>query len=80
MRELLRFEEIIEDTANDYEVHRLPQYALDLASAFHRFYNDCKILDEDKKIREARIELALATKFVLSNILSIMGISSPDKM
>lgn len=80
MRELIRFEEIIEDTANDYEVHRLPQYALDLASAFHRFYNDCKILDEDKKIREARIELALATKFVLSNILSIMGISSPDKM
>jgi len=80
MREILKFEEIVEDTARDYEVHRLPQYALDLAQAFHKFYNDCKILDEDKKIREARIELTVAAKFALSNILSLMGISSPEKM
>jgi arginyl-tRNA synthetase len=80
MREILKFEEVIEDTANDYEVHKLPQYALDLASAFHKFYSDCKILDEDKKIRQARIELTLTAKFALSNILNIMGISSPEKM
>lgn len=80
MREILKFEEIIEDTSNDYQVHRLPQYAIDLASAFHKFYSECKILDEDKKIKEARVELTLATKFALSNILHIMGISSPKKM
>jgi len=80
IREILKFEEVIEDTAKDYEVHRLPQYALDLASTFHKFYNDCKILDEDKKIRQARIELTLAAKFALSNILDIMGISSPERM
>ena len=80
MREILKFEEIVEDTVRDYEIHRLPQYALDLAQAFHKFYNDCKILDEDKKMREARIELTVAAKFALSNILDLMGISSPEKM
>ena len=80
MKEILKFEEIVEDTAKDYSVHRLPQYALDLASAFHKFYNDCKIITEDKKISQARIELTLASKFALSNILSLMGISSPEKM
>jgi len=80
LREILKFEEIVEDTAKDYEVHRLPQYALDLSTAFHKFYSECKILNEDKKIREARIELTLAAKFALSNILDVMGISSPEKM
>ncbi|MDD4662164.1 MAG: arginine--tRNA ligase [Candidatus Pacebacteria bacterium] len=80
IKEILRFEEIIEDTAKDYGVHRLPQYALELAAAFHKFYNDCKIITEDKKISQARIELTLASKFALNNILFIMGISSPEKM
>ncbi len=80
LKELLRFEEVIEDTACDYEVHRLPKYALDLASYFHKFYSDHKILDENKRIRQARIELIVAVKIVLHNLLKIMGISAPSKM
>jgi arginyl-tRNA synthetase len=80
IKEIAKFEEIIEDTIKDYGVHRLPQYAIDLASAFHKFYSDSRILDKDKKLRKARIELTVATKFALSNILNIMGIEAPERM
>jgi arginyl-tRNA synthetase len=80
MRKMLKYSEVIEDTANDYQVHRLPQYALELASAFHQFYNECHCLVEDKDLREARLGLLMATKIVLENILSVMGISAPEKM
>lgn len=80
MREILRFPEVIEDTANDYQVHRLPQYSLDLATAFHQFYNECHCLIDDVDLREARLGLLVATKINLKNVLNLMGISIPDKM
>jgi len=80
MRQLLRFEDIIEDTAIDYQVHRIPQYALELSSSFHQFYNECHCLVDDENLREARLGLLLATKIVLKNTLDVMGISAPEKM
>jgi arginyl-tRNA synthetase len=80
MREILKFKDVIEDTANDYQVHRLPQYALGLAAAFHQFYNDCYCLVEDEDLREARLGLLVVTKIALNNVLNIMGVSAPDKM
>lgn len=80
MRQLLRFEDIIEDTAIDYQVHRIPQYALELSSSFHQFYNECHCLIDDENLREARLGLLLATKIVLKNTLDVMGISAPEKM
>ena len=72
--------EVIEDTVKDYQVQRIPQYAMELATAFHQFYRDCKVLTADKNLREARIALVLATKIVLQNTLSLMGISAPKRM
>jgi len=80
MKQLLRFEEIVEDTVNDYGVHRISQYAIDLAGAFHKFYSKHKILNDDKKLSQARMELVFATKKILKETLSLMGISSPEKM
>ena len=80
IKQLIRFPEIIEDTARDYQVQRIPQYALDLATSFHQFYRDCKVLTEDIPLSEARLALVLATKIVLKNTLSLMGISAPEKM
>ncbi|MFA6347912.1 MAG: DALR anticodon-binding domain-containing protein [Candidatus Paceibacterota bacterium] len=80
LRQLLKFEDVIEDTAIDYQIHRIPQYAIELAAAFHQFYNDCHCLVDDENIREARLSLLLATKIVLKNTLDIMGISAPEKM
>lgn len=80
IKQLIRFPEIVEDTAKDYQVQRLPQYAVDLAAAFHCFYRDCRVMSEDKKISRARISLVLAAKIALKNTLDLMGISAPEKM
>jgi len=80
IKRLVRFPEIIEDTAKDYQVQRIPQYALDLATAFHRFYRDCRVLSEDKKLTKARSSLVFSAQIVFRNILDLMGISAPEKM
>jgi len=89
IKQLIRLPEIIEDTVKDYQVQRLPQYATDLSTAFHQFYRDCRIFSRDKEIknkqserrlRNARLSLILATQTALRNTLSLMGISAPEKM
>lgn len=80
IKELIRFPEVIEDCAKDYQVQRIPQYAIDLATAFHQFYRDCKVLTKEKDLRESRLALVLATKQVLKNTLNLMGISAPERM
>ena len=80
IKQLIRFPEIIEDTAKDYQIQRIPHYTRDLAGVFHQFYRDCKVITEDEKLREARLALILATKIVLKNALDVMGISAPEKM
>jgi len=72
--------EIIEDTAKDYQVQRLPQYAINLVTAFHRFYEECRVISDDKKLTQARLGLVKATKIVLKNTLDLMGISAPEQM
>jgi len=80
IRELIKYPEIIEDTAKDYQIQRIPQYAIDLATAFHQFYRDCKILTGVRPVQEARVALVLACQIVLKNTLNIMGISAPERM
>lgn len=80
IKQLIRFPEIIEDTVKDYQVQRLPQYAMDLATVFHQFYRDCRVISEDKKLTQVRLSLVLATKIVLKNTLGLMGISAPERM
>ena len=89
IKKLIRLPEIIADTAVDYQVHRLPQYALELVRSFHKFYEDCRVLapssvegidETNKDLTSARLALCEATRIVLSNTLSLMGISAPEKM
>lgn len=80
IKQLIRLPEIIEETAEDYQVQRLPQYSIEVATAFHQFYRDCRVLIEAQPLLEARLVLALATKIVLKNTLDLVGISAPEKM
>jgi len=80
IKQLIRLPEVVEDTAKDYQVQRLPQYAQDLATSFHQFYRDCKVLSEVEGLTQARLTLISATKIVLKNTLDLMGISAPEKM
>ena len=79
-KQLIRFPEVVEDVALDYQVQRLPRYALDLAENFHSFYQKCQVISDNKELTEKRLSLILATKIVLENVLQLMGVSTPEKM
>ena len=80
VRKLLELPEIIENTARDFQVQRLPQYAVELARSFHNFYAQCRVISEDKKLSVARFALITATQVALRKVLGIMGVSAPEKM
>ncbi|MBI4709140.1 MAG: arginine--tRNA ligase [Candidatus Portnoybacteria bacterium] len=81
IKQLIRLPEIIEDIKKDYQIQRLPQYALDLVRSFHKFYEECRVIDEKNSgLTKARLALVEATRVVLKNTLNLMGISAPEKM
>ena len=80
IRKLAEFPELLSEVSRNYEVHRLPRYALELAREFHNFYEKYRVITEDKNLTSARLVLATATKIVLANALNLMGIKAPDKM
>lgn len=80
IRKLVEFPELLEDISKNYEVHRLPRYALELAREFHNFYEKHRVITEDEESTSARLALVMATKIVLVDALNLMGIEAPDKM
>lgn len=80
IKQLIRFPEILEDCVKDYQLQRIPHYAFELAKVFHSFYDTCRVLDKKNDLKMARLSLILATKLVLKETLSLMGISTPEKM
>lgn len=80
IRKLVGFSEILSDIGANYEVHRLPKYALELAREFHNFYEKERVISENKDLTSARLALIAATKIVLANSLNLMGIKAPDRM
>lgn len=77
---LARFPEVIVLAAKAYEPHQLAYYLRDLANEFHGYYNANQFLVEDEQIRNARLALVDASKQVLQNGLSILGVSAPEMM
>ncbi|MEK7198033.1 MAG: arginine--tRNA ligase [Patescibacteria group bacterium] len=80
IRKLIEFPEILVDISKNYEVHRLPRYALELSREFHNFYEKERVITENKNLTSSRLALVMATKIVLANILNLMRIKAPDRM
>jgi len=80
IRQLVRLPETVEYVARKLEPHVLPYYALDLATAFHDFYERCRVVSEDVALSLARLKLVKAAKTVLARTLHLMGMSAPDRM
>ena len=80
IRQVLRLPEMVETVARKLEPHLLPYYALDLATAFHDFYERCRVVSEDVPLSKARLKLVGATKAALAATLHLMGMSAPDRM
>jgi arginyl-tRNA synthetase len=77
---LAEFPELIQIAARDYAPHALAFYLKDLAGDFHSWYNAERVLVDDPALRLARLALALATRQVLQNGLSLLGVSQPVSM
>ena len=79
-KKLHSFSEELQFSAENFEPHRMANYLEELASLFHKFYTECRIIGSEKELAEARIALAVATKSVLKNGLTILGLSAPERM
>ena len=80
LRELSRYPEIIESSARLRAPHQLAHYLQSLATEFHAYYNSQQFLVDDEHIRNARLNLILATRIVLASGLKLLGISAPETM
>ncbi|MBA2313179.1 MAG: arginine--tRNA ligase [Actinobacteria bacterium] len=80
MRKLAAYEETVPDAAHRRAPQRLTRYIEELATDFSAFYRDCKVVTDDQQLSKARLRLCLATKSVLADGLSILGVSAPERM
>ena len=74
------FEDILKQSAEKYEPYIIARYLIKLAQAFSSFYNENKIIVEEKDVQNARIYLTYATGLVLKIGAEILGIQMPEKM
>lgn len=80
IKDLMEFPEWITSAAMSKEPHRLINYLNEVATDFHKFYHDCRIMGEDPALAYARVRLLAAVSMVMANGLSILGISAPERM
>ncbi len=79
-RRLAELPAVAQNVVDQLASHRLPRYARDVASDFHQFYTECRILAEEPSVRHARLALCLATQRVLALVLDLLGVSAPETM
>jgi arginyl-tRNA synthetase len=80
IRKMLRLPEVVEAAALSYAPHPLPYYAQELATAFHAFYDQCRVVTDDAALSRARLKLVAACQIVLANTLHLIGVSAPEQM
>ncbi|CAM9112986.1 arginine--tRNA ligase [Mycoplasma todarodis] len=75
---LSKFPDLVITMANTRKIHLLPQYLIDLARAFHSYYNSNKIVGSENEA--GMLPIVVAAKQVLKNGLNLLGISAPERM
>ncbi|HLO98510.1 MAG TPA: arginine--tRNA ligase [Fimbriimonas sp.] len=67
--------------SEDYGVHRIATYTIELAKAFHHFYDGCRVIQDDQlELTKARLALCEATAVALRSGLQILRVSTPKRM
>jgi arginyl-tRNA synthetase len=80
LRALARYPDVVDTAARTLEPHRLVFYLQELAGAFHRYYNQHRILADDRPTALARLALVRAVRTVLRSALSLVGVTIPERM
>ncbi|MDE2844119.1 MAG: arginine--tRNA ligase [Chloroflexota bacterium] len=83
IRTMIRLPELVDQMARSLEPHHLPHYAMELATAFHWFYENCRVISanaEDNDITLARLKLVESAQIVFRRSLELMGMTAPERM
>lgn len=80
IKEMYNFGSIVKQAADKNEPYIISRYLINIAQLFSSFYNENKIICDDKKMQEARIYLTYCTNILLKNGAGLLGIKMPDKM
>lgn len=80
IKTLARYPYVLAGSAKSMEPHRVTYYLMNLASAFHAYYNKHRVLNDDPQLQCGRLNLVLAVQKVIRNGLTLLGVSAPDKM
>ena len=80
IKAITRFPEVVEGAARTLEPHRLTFYLNDIAAIFHSYYNKNKVISDDGALTGARLFLVKSIRTVLKNALTMLGVSTPEKM
>ncbi len=75
-----QFPEIMDNVNETLEPQGIANYLQELATKFHKFYAECRVITDDNKLTSARIALINSVKIVLANGFKILGISAPERM
>ena len=80
-RAVARLPDVVEDAAEAKETQGITAFATELATTFHAFYRDARVVDPDEPDRSrGRLALVAATQVTLANALALLGISAPELM
>ncbi|MBQ2061650.1 MAG: arginine--tRNA ligase [Oscillospiraceae bacterium] len=80
IKEIARYGDAVALAARNYDPSHINRYLIDLAAAFHKFYNACRIKGESENVLRARLKLADTTRAVLKNAMTLIGCTAPEKM
>jgi len=80
MTRLASYPEVLENAALNHTPHILAHYLTDLARDFHTYYNAHQFISDDLALTQARLMLIASVRQVISNALSVMGVSAPETM
>lgn len=83
IRTMIRLPELVEQMARNLEPHHLPHFAMELATAFHWFYENCRVVSakpEESELTLARLKLVESAQIVLRRTLELMGMNAPERM
>ncbi|MGX7112528.1 arginine--tRNA ligase [Gemella cuniculi] len=80
LKDLAYYPEIVAQAATNYEPHRICNYLQSLASSFHKFYNNNKVITENIEQTQSYLSLVTAVRITIKNALELIGVSAPEKM
>lgn len=80
IRQMIRFNDVVEESVRELEPHRLVFYLLELAGEFHRYYNRHRVITDDLELSRARLLLIENVQKTLRRGLEILGVAAPMRM